>query len=162
MVSILLIGMTGEGKSTFVRDYIKSRNVCLFDVQNEYTDLSTDEKSPRYRDCSCDVDHFVEMCSVRQNSVCVFEEATGFFSGKVAIEVNRLMISKRHSRNCYIFVFHSIGDVPPGIIRKMDYVVLYRTSDEPGHVRAKYERLYGSYLSLANKPKFSNEIIKLI
>lgn len=163
MYNILVIGMTGEGKSTFVKNYINGRNCCVFDVQNEYLDLSaTDKNALRYRNTSCNIKSFIADVDRRRNTVCVYEEATGFFQGAMSESVRRQMISKRHTGNVNIFIFHSIASVPPRIMQLTNFVVLHKTGDEPYQVENKYPSVYGAYLRLVKAPKYSYEIINII
>lgn len=163
MYNILVIGMTGQGKSTFVKNYIAGRNCCVFDVQNEYVELSaTDKRATRYRNTTCNIKSFIADCKMRRNTVCVYEEATGFFQGAMAEDVRQQMISKRHTGNVNIFIFHSIASVPPRIMQLTNFVVLHKTGDEPYQVEKKYPSLFQAFLKLKDAPQYSYEIINII
>lgn len=117
MFNILIIGMTGQGKSPFIHKYIENRKCFVFDVNDEYgfrtkykgqkaIGLSNNVNAPRARHIELDEKKFIFQCSHKRDTVCVFEEATGFFEGKTSEPLRRLMVGKMFSRNIYIFVFH--------------------------------------------------------
>jgi hypothetical protein len=85
-----------------------------FDVQNEYQDFNPAPHLDRKQ--------FISECIEFTDTFCVFEEATGFFKGRLDEQTDRMILSARHTRNRYIFCFHSIQAVPPGI---MNMVNLY-------------------------------------
>lgn len=173
MNTIILIGMTGTGKSPFIREYSNGRNLFVFDVQNEYGSrvkyegqqpmlLSDNINAPRARHTALDENLFIKQCSMKQNTVCVFEEATGFFEGRTSKEMRRLLVSKLFTRNVYILVFHSISSVPPRIMQFADYVVLFHTNDEAYQVEDKFPSLYPYFLKLKEMPKGQKLIIKTL
>ncbi len=157
MYCFTIIGMTGQGKSEFVKNLIKGKKSHAFDVNNEYKGISTTQ------DTQLDEHKFTSDCANKlKNTYCVFEEATGFFNGRIPTDLRRLIIGKRHTGNTYLFLFHSIADAPPGIIRLSNYVVLFKTNDEEPEVRKRYGKLYQPFLKLQNAPLYSKIIIKLI
>lgn len=171
MKTILVIGMTGEGKSPWIRNYIHGRNCLVFDIQNEYGNrtkykgqspvgLSTNTSLPRSRYIGTDISEFLDIVALKKNTVCVFEEATVFFEGRTNDKTRSIMINKMHTGNVYIFVFHSISAVPPRIMQLCDYIVLFKTNDEPYQVERKYPTVAGAYNELRSKEKGSKQIIK--
>jgi hypothetical protein len=173
MYNILVIGMTGQGKSPFIHQYIKDRKCFVFDVQDEYgqrtkypgqvpLNLSNNVNAPRARHIQLDEMRFIWECSHKKDTICVFEEATGFFEGKTSEKLRRLMIGKMFTRNNYIFVFHSISSVPPRIMQMINYVILFKTGDENYQVERKFPSLYPYFEKLKTMPKGSKFIIKTI
>lgn len=161
---ITIIGGTGSGKSPFVQEYIKGRKCFVFDVQNEYgqrtkypgqkpLNLSNNIHSERARMVELDEMKFISFCSLKKNTVCVFEEAMGFFEGRTSKPLRRLMLSKVHTGNVYLFVFHSISSVPPRLMQMTDYIVLFRTGDEFKDVQNKYSKLSQPFLDLRKDVK---------
>lgn len=172
MHTFVIIGMTGEGKSEFVKKYILGRACCVFDVQNEYgprtkypgqtpLNLSDNLQEARARMTVMDEKKFIEICAAKRNTVCVFEEATGFFEGKTEKDLRRLMLSKIHTGNVLLFIFHSISSVPPRIMQMTDFVVLHKTNDEEYQVKNKYPSIFDLYLQLKQMPKGAKLIKKL-
>lgn len=162
MYCILNIGMTGQGKSQFVKEFIKGRNCLVFDVQNEYNDLSSNYRDNRSRILDLDEKKFVAMVKQRIKTVCVFEEATGFFEGKLDKDVRRVVLSKRHTENVFIFCFHSISAVPPRLMQLTNFVVLFKTGDENYQVESKFPSLYKYFLQVKKLPKYKYLTIKTI
>lgn len=161
------------GKSPFVRSLIEKRRCLIFDVANEYgsrvkypgqipVGLSTDTKQPRSRYTVMDLKGFLEACKQKQNTVCVFEEATGFMQGMLQLEVTQLMIGRLHTGNSFVFVFHSINSVPPRILEMSNYAVLFKTNDIARVVERKAPRLYPYYVALQQREPGSKFIIKVI
>ncbi|HEX7904834.1 MAG TPA: hypothetical protein VF487_13240 [Chitinophagaceae bacterium] len=162
MYCILSVGMTGQGKSKFVKDYISGKRCYVFDVQNEYSDLAVNPIADRGRLITLDEKQFVLHCTGKKNTVCVFEEATGFFEGKLDKTVRRLVLSKRHSGNYFIFCFHSISSIPPRLMQLTNYVVLFKTGDEPYQVEQKFPSLLSHYMQLKKLPNHSSLTIQTI
>lgn len=159
MYAFMVIGMTGQGKSKFVKDILRNSQLqsFVFDVNNEYEGIATK------RDTVLDEKKFIFNCMNNiTDTNCIFEEATGFFNGKIPADLRRMIIGKRHRRNNYYFLFHSIADAPPGLVRLCNYVILYKTNDEEPTVRKRYGKLYQPFLRLQNAPLYSKVIIKLI
>ena len=161
---ILVIGMTGQGKSTVTKGLIAKRPHYIFDVNNEYAphgfncaELATGENGERFPDSK----QFISDCFQLKNAVCVFEEATGFFKGRLSSEVDKLLVAKRHQQNDYIFVFHSIQSVPPQIYLLTNFVILMKTNDNPDVVKRKYPDLYQAFLKLKTAKQYSNVMIKI-
>lgn len=162
MYCILNVGMTGQGKTKFCKDMIKGKNCFVFDVQNEYTELPVSSFSKRGRDISLKEKEFIKKCSQKKDTICVFEEATGFFEGKTEPELRRIVLSKRHTGNIFIFNFHSLSSVPPRLMQFANFVILFRTLDEEKDVRKKFPSLVPYYLK-ARTLKIPNFIsIKMI
>jgi len=161
VINIILIGRKGEGKSTFVRKYIAKRRALLFDVNNEYKDLKTDNRLQRSRMVELDHKEFIRLCLTKKNTVCVFEDATGFLEGRLDGDFRKSFVSTRHTGNANIYIFHSILSVPPKMIQLSDYIILHKTNDERKHVEKKYPSLLKYYDYLRDKPQFSNITIKL-
>jgi len=137
----IVVGMTGQGKSHFVKRMIKGRACFVFDVQNEYYELTPNPQAQRARHLELNERLFVEQCAQRRNTICVFEEATGFFEGKLDRELRRLVLSKRHTGNVFLFCFHSISAIPPRLMQLTNHVILFKTADETYQVEQKFPTL---------------------
>ena len=163
---ILVIGGTGQGKSTFLKKAIENKPCIVYDVQGEYSYLPTDVNSPQSRFFNSDPHKFIELCKLKHNgTICIFEEATGFFRGRSSKEMMQLILSKRHpvdkgGRNL-IFVFHYIQAVPPSIINMCDEVILFKTSDELNLFKTKFPRLIQPFLKVKQMQKYQSLRIKL-
>jgi hypothetical protein len=170
----IVCGAPGMGKSPFVRKLIGDRNRCLvFDIANEYgnrvkyagqvpLNLPSNTNDLRSRYIGSDLSEFIRICSRKRNTICVFEEATGFFQGMVGKETTRLIINRFHTQNTYVFIFHSINSIPPRIMEIANYVVLFRTNDEAETVYRKYQRLGIAYNHLQSEPNGEQVILKLL
>lgn len=162
MYLILVIAHTGQGKTTFVKNYLKKASKSLvFDVNNEYKDLSFDTEDDNARFVG-DYRDFVELVGTKTNTVCVFEEATGFFKGRISQDMTKQIIAKRHTGNQFIFLFHSIQRVPKELIELSNFIVMFKTNDILDDVKKKNPRLMQPFLELQRAPKYSKKIIKMI
>jgi hypothetical protein len=159
MYCFLVVGMTGQGKSHFTKSYIDNRKCYVFDVNNEYNLPTHGERS---KDISCDEKIFIKNCFLKRETICVFEEATGFFEGKTSRDMRRLIVNKRHTKNVYMFLFHSISSVPPRMLQLTNFVVLFKTGDEVYQVENKFPSLFPYYMKLKTMPHQSKFTIKTI
>jgi len=170
----VIIGAPGMGKSPFVRKLIGERNRCfVFDIANEYglrtkyngqtpVNLSNNWNELRSRYTGDNMKQFIDLCSKKRNTICIFEEATGFFQGMIGKETTRLIINRYHTGNTYAFLFHSINSVPPRIMEIANFVVLFKTNDETETVYRKYSRLGAAFDDLQDKPHGTKHIIQMI
>lgn len=159
MYVITIIGGAKQGKTPFIKEYIKNSKCLVFDVQNEYGlktkyegqkpfNLGTNNNFPKSRVIDLDLDKFIELCKKKTNTVCVFEESTMFFSGKIEKPMRKLVWSKAHSGNVYLLVFHSINSLPPGLMEATDFIILFKTNDQEKTIEGKYPRLLEPFREL--------------
>lgn len=148
---ILYIGHTGMGKTTRVKKALKAskKNKYIFDVNNEYNDYN--------REIDADFRKFMDTAKTLTDSDIVFEDATGYLTGKTADEMRKLIVAKRHTRNNIIMLFHSISSVPPFIFQLANWIVLLKTSDELKTVKTKKENLINPFMKLRSTPMMSNK-----
>lgn len=177
MYAFMIIGMTGQGKSDFVKNLIKGKPSHIFDINNEYhyprinvdaqgnkarVQFSEGEAKLITRHILMEEDKFISECVAKKKTYCVFEDATGFFNGKIPSNLKRMIVGKRHTENVYLFLFHSIQDAPPALVRLCNYVVLFKTNDEFPTIEKRYAKLVSPFVKLQSAPKYSRIIIKLI
>lgn len=164
MMNMTIIGKMGTGKTTFIKNFLRGRRAYVFDVNNEYRELPTDIRRPQSREIDLNHKHFIERCLSKRNTCCVFEDATGFIEGRLSDNFRKALVSKRHTGNINILVFHSISSVPPRLLQLSDFVILFRTSDEFYQVEKKYPSLLESWESInfkSGQNKYVNKTIKL-
>ena len=155
------MGRKGAGTSPFVRKYIKGKRAFIFDTNNEYKDLKSDYKKPVSRMVNLNHDEFIIVCLDKRNTVCVFEDATGFLEGRLTGNFRKAFVSTRHTGNVNIYIFHSIMSIPPKMRQLSDYIVIYRTNDERKDVEKKCPSLLPAYDKLQKASQFSYIVIKL-
>lgn len=159
MYCIIICGAPGQGKSPFIRDYIKDKKCFVYDVQNEYgqatkypgqvpVNLSANPSDERARYTLWNHEGFISECAKKQNTICVFEDATMFFEGRTIPKMRELLARRRFTGNNYLLVFHSIESVPPRMMQFSDYVVLFKTGDELKGVERKYSKLVTAFTTL--------------
>lgn len=170
----IVCGAPGMGKSPFIRNLIGTDKRCLvFDIANEYgqrtkyagqkpVNLSNNNNDFRSRYVGDNLDYFINLCSKKKYTICVFEEATGFFRGATSKQTMRLIINRFHTQNTYCFIFHSINSIPPGIMEIANFVVLFKTNDQPETVYRKYINLGRAYDNLQTQPNGTQLTIKLL
>lgn len=153
---ILVIGHTGQGKSTVAKKLCKSagKNAYIFDVNNEYEGFA--------RHIDGDFNVFLDEVTEKTDTTVIFEEATGYLSGRIGDRIKKIVINKRHKRNNYIFLFHSIADVPPFLYRLSNYIYLLKTADLFEVVKQKEPKLLKAWEKLQTAPKYSKIIIQTI
>lgn len=155
--AVILIGMTGEGKSTYLKKLMKSagRPVLIYDVNNEH---GTGQQLPEFT-------AFLERATRVKNHLIAFEEATIFFSSKSSDnQMRELLIRKRHTNNLIVLLFHSIRAIPIDIFDFVNYYVLFKTNDREAYISQKYRdaQILDDFKALKNKPKHSYIVRKLM
>ena len=166
MYLILMIGHTGQGKTTKATELIKNKRCYIFDVNNEFKNLPIDTGAvyPQMRNVNLDLKYFVTTCEKLNNTNVLIEDATGFLRGKQSDTFSRLLVKKRHQRNNYIILFHSINRVPPELMEMSNFIYLFKTNDNFKIVDSKFrnQALNDAFLKLQKMPKFSFLKIKTI
>lgn len=170
-ICVTLIAGTGQGKTTMVKSLIERKPCLVFDVQAEYSELSTDLNATRCRLTPSQGRNshrdFMTVAGRKHGGTwCVFEEATGFLMGAQQSDMRAFLVAKRHpqekgGRNI-LFVFHNIAAVPPFILAMSDYFVLFKTGDNPNEVKKKAPKLLPAFQQLTRMPKHSKLVIKNI
>lgn len=164
----IIIGGTGTGKSTFTEfNFVKNNSpVLLYDVNNEYPDIEPD-KTGKKRRCKvspmdCTIEQFIRMAKFRENTNIIYEEATGFFNFRASSEMMQRIVAKRHGNNNYIFIFHSVKQVPKDLFEMVDYIILFKTKDIIADVEKKRPELIEPFKDLKkDRNKYAKKIIKL-
>lgn len=162
---ILLAGHTGQGKTTWVNRFLSGKRQYIFDVNNEYTTLPTDETiSPKMRAKTLDVNRFLIISEKLRNYNIVFEDATGFFRGKQNKNLMQQIVSKRHTGNNFVILFHSINRIPPELMEMSNYLILFKTNDNPDIIDKKFknEKITNGFLQLQKMKNYSFIEIQLI
>ena len=91
MYLTLVIGSTGQGKTTFVKKTIGDKPCYIFDVNNEY-EFSEDIEDEQARDTELDMKKFIQTCSNDiYNRVVVVEDATGYMKGNLGADIIKMV-----------------------------------------------------------------------
>lgn len=165
--TIAVIGMPEQGKSKFITEYLKAntqRSALAYDVNGyEYgekwgVNLSLDTRQKRCRYIGRDLpskeryQEFINLVKGRRNCDIVFEEATGYLSGKLSDVIVGMLIDRRHTGNNYFLVFHSVKSMPPSLLLHLDIIYLFKTMDDLEDIKAKDKRLIEPFAQMAMKP----------
>lgn len=129
MITHLIVGAKGSGKTTFVKNTISKVNrnsLLIYDPQREYTEFT----GPNYKHPT--IEKFCNVVEKVRGAVCVFEESTIFFDTRSNNKIMKnILVSTRHHKNTIIMVFHSVRSIPQNIFELCDYITLFRTLDNP-------------------------------
>lgn len=141
MINILVIGRMGTGKTTWIKTFLKGKRSYIFDVNNEYQGYN--------RMTNLEHKEFIKQSLTVRKTCLVFEDATGFVQGSLSGNFRKALVSKRHTGNVNICVYHSILSVPPRHLQLTDIVVLFKTNDEDYQVLSKFPSLYEHFLEVS-------------
>lgn len=170
MISFLIVGATQTGKTTFVKTKIipKYQNVLVYDVQNQYPELPywNRQKKGRFRisPLEMEFEKFVLLGQALTGFLFVYEEATQFLEGKINKEMKANLVGKAHTKNRFLFFFHSFTQVPPRVIDFTDYLIQFKTgvSDEEGvKKKMRLKKILDNYWILEVAPRFSYKIERI-
>ena len=127
-----LFGTTGTGKTTLIKKYLKAlsrQKTFAFDIDNEYTDLTGkrfDRKKAKLEDQAAE---FKSKVSELWEHNFVFSEAGIFFTHHEGydMEMRELLKSARRRGNNVFFDFHSLSEIPIGMLKFCNYLVMKKT-----------------------------------
>jgi Cdc6-like AAA superfamily ATPase len=182
--SIIVVGRTGSGKTHYLRKSIlpNQKNYIIFDLYgNEYTDLNLPDinKISQYKGGKCRlvlnkklfdnavdfVDTFWSDLSKLNNTTFIMEDATIFLPAQQDKRVMQLLIEKRHPNMSYVWLFHSVAQIPPYIYRGSNAIRLGKTNDLEKNVIQKFEgneKLLRAFLEVKKSSnQYENRFIKL-
>lgn len=128
MKLIAVVGNTQEGKTTFVKELIKTfeflnLKIWSFDILQDFTNES--EKT------FIDKNLIISELKKVRNKIVIIDEATSFFNYRsFDNELNQLLQLKAHNNHLFIFCYHSLKFVPEFLQMYLNYLVLFRTGDK--------------------------------
>lgn len=166
-VSIIVVGGTGQGKTTFVCNLLKrfeGKRLYILDPNEEgayrpFKNLYGGEMEGEA------FTRFAANDERAQGCVNVFEEATPIFMhGNRNKNLVKLLTRKRHKRQVNIFVFHAVNSIPTEMFFYLDYAVLFKTNDRADLLAKKYEnfpKITEAVKDLRGAANYSKRIINL-
>jgi len=161
MSAHLIIGATGTGKTTKVKEYLKTipnkKAIFIYDINNEYREF--------YPYKFEDFEVFIERMTRVKKGVMVFEESTIFLSNRTCNrQLVDILVRKRHTGN-YIFMnFHSLRSLPKYVLDLCKYVTLFHTNDSVSFVESTFRNdlLTEAFKEVNNAPNIHYyKLIKL-
>lgn len=153
MLLTCIVGCTGEGKSEVAKAMAKrAQYLCAWDVQGEYG-LSYDMRASPKRFALNPREHaikdFIEITRVSEGYTFLCEEMTGYFrNGRLPENFVKEILSKRHSKNSFILIFHTLNSIPPELWGFCDVLIMFKTEDLERTVKSKYPNLHEHWLRL--------------
>lgn len=132
---IVIVGGTGCGKTTLSKSMLNKVSKHLVnDINNEYKDYIC--FNPKKT-----IDEFLNYVDTISNTLVIIDESTVYFSSRSSNQLlNKLLTLKRHSKNNYVLIFHSLLEVPKVIFNRIDYLILFKTNDNYINVVNKFGR----------------------
>lgn len=180
---ILILGARGTGKTTIVKGDKDVKKKSLFDLYlakgMKILVVDTDDH-PAYRDVPLltmqdfpkfksgvgriliDPEDISSFCrwftdsNNHWNTFLVFEDARKHSEKSVCKELNRLMGNSKQQNIDICFMYHSFGETPLDLYRKLDYIELCKTLDTPAirkeSLSACYDKVMIAYEDLKASP----------
>lgn len=149
---IILVGAMGTGKTPWIKKFIKNikfKNIVCYDPVHEYPENYTLFHEWKY---------FYQYFLKVHKSIVIIEECSSVISSQKDLDLTELMIKVQHRNNIVIFAFHSISDIPPYILKKSNYIVLFAVGDNPKKIEKDLDRCeLFKYMNL-KKPVFIDRL----
>lgn len=138
-----LFGTTGTGKTTFIQEQLKKIPLKknIFDIDNEYTDFGTkafDRKKPLLESST---EFKKQVCGLWENAI-IFSEAGIFFTHMTGfdLEMREILKGARRRGNFVFFDFHSLSEIPIGMLKYCNYLVMKKTALETKQQLQKFSQ----------------------
>lgn len=152
---ILIAGTRGTGKTDFTKTLVKKSNLpkklVVDEMDNpawhnlETWDDSNGANTPipiiqrqqlrlwrtgMYRVFDEDTDAmFLDIKQHVKNTFVVLEDATRYVGSKLSKDLRRFMFNCKQQNNDLVFVFHSLGSIPPELVKSANYLILFKTGE---------------------------------
>lgn len=128
-----IVGRPGAGKTHLARQIVLSigspRPPLVYDVNREWTSAPLP-----------DLQTFLDRAARERGRVVVFEDATLFFGTTARHgDLMRLLIGKRHTRNSYLLLFHSLRQLPLYVLDAINGLAILKTNDQPAKVAQRFD-----------------------
>lgn len=155
-IVICIAGMKGTGKTDYTKEHIlfsskRSKKLIVDSMDNSvWRTLKTHAhpayesikvpfisleklsvwKSGTYRHFSSELEPvFLTISEHLYDTLIIVEDATRFLEGTVSTNIRKFLYDCKQRNNDVVFVFHSLSDIPPKIVRGSDYFVIFKTLD---------------------------------
>lgn len=166
---IIVAGHTGSGKTSHAMKIANDRkNLFVYDFQNHWGNTQFyDENGTEIKGNPCklitkntelsktrmrvspvnfNIHQYTHIVKHLKGFTMVVEEATGLFpNGTISQELIQIVLSKRHTKNDFIFVFHALHRVPPQFIEFINELHLFSTYDQDKNIQAKFPKIYSKW-----------------
>lgn len=187
---ILIAGTRGTGKTDFIKNLLakmthfdKRLVVDTFDSdtwENLETFLHPEqkkinvpiiqlEKFPRWKNgigriFSSDTRHLMELIQQHAlNTFIVFEDATKYIGSRLTDDMKMFVLDSKQKNLDLVFIFHSLSQIPPDLIRVSDAIQLFKTQEgEPSKTKYPFPDIPPAMQRIRqHKSRYYNETIIL-
>lgn len=134
---ILIVGRQGSGKTPVARRLAMDsnfKNRVVLDVNKEY---DSDEFTVFYN-----FENYRRFLNIARNSFLITEEATIFLSGQKEADIAQSVVRIQHANNVLVFLFHSLMDAPPYLLRLAEFMILLPTNDDPEIIKRQRPKFF--------------------
>lgn len=142
-ICALFIGKPETGKTTEAIKFIKTfglSRVYAYDCRREYK-YRTDKKIIPFHGSSDNWLKLLNVCDVRGCGYGFISDEAGDYTphGSKYAPLTKPVRGKRFNANVYVFVYHSLTEVPDYVLRFTDLIVLKKSRGNPSTIAKKYE-----------------------
>jgi len=151
MVNTVVLGSTGTGKTEKAKEILSKAKIgFVFDYQNSgdwdflplYNEKIFQEKCRITKSMGYDYNEFIDIVEKQYfgiGATIILEESKGLFpSNQLDQKVNDFLLSCRHNKINFVFLFHGASQVPPFILEFTDIVVVKRIDGNEEMLKKKF------------------------
>lgn len=182
----VIAGTTGTGKtSVSMREFDLCKYGLVYDFQNQWHTLKyyddngneivkdgcklvktvSDLSKTRMRLSpeNFGIYEYIHIIKNLRGFTMVIEEATGLFpNGRIPQEFIKTILSKRHTQNDFILVFHALHRVPYQIFEFIDELYLFNTYDDENNIKKKFNKIYPEWRHVQEVAKDNKHYYKTL
>jgi hypothetical protein len=117
-----------------------------------------------YRMFHSDTDYLMQLIQDHANNCqIVFEDATKYVGSKLSKDMKKFVLDSKQKNLDLIFIFHSLGSVPPDLIRVADTLTLFKTNEgEPSKDKYPFPEIPAMMKKVReSQDRFTNITIRL-
>lgn len=169
----LFVGKTGTGKTTLALKMVKKsgKRLIVVDVVNNpayislpkinLEDIATYSQTKSFRIVTAEPEKALQLLDMyHANAFVICEDCGSYMLPNLCNEVTRFLKYHRHRNFDLIMMFHNYIEVPPGVCRMWDYLIVLKT-DLPQQRLSKFANwdTITQALSIVNKHKSYNHYL---
>lgn len=165
-----LVGATGMGKTTWLKKilsklYLNTNNlIVIYDLLNQYINFNQNENiffTNSFDDFKKTIDNFINR--IIKNAVIIIDDSVSIFY-KIPDAFWRYYLTSNRILNWRTyFVYQSFSDIPPFLLRFVNYFIIFKTFENEQKVKNKItdDRILKAFKIARNFNKNQYIILKI-
>lgn len=160
---IVIVGATGEGKTTYIKNKFKSdrQTICYLRIESDFEGNNV----IRFTNFMYLLKHMRR----KKNKKCFIDEAFTCLPKRLEIKMNNpdhphniladFLVNARKMNNFIVIILHSLKQIPEWLPTYMDYLIRFNTNDQFKYQAQRFSAFTIIEESIKQQPLITEKII---